>query len=143
MLATDGAYREDGTFVPLSFHSLETLTEAFRRAVLADFVKLELFTPETADSMLLWPHSGFHVHNGVRIEEDDVRGKLQLARYSARAPLSLARMTYDAEEGVVTIASDKSEGPTAGTHRFEALEFLAKLLAHIPRKGEILCRYYG
>jgi hypothetical protein len=28
-------------------------------------------------------------------------------------------------------------------HTFEALEFLAKLLAHVPRKGEILVRYYG
>ena len=143
MLVTDGAYRVDGCFVPLSFHSLETLTEAFRRAVLADFVKLGLFTPETADSILAWPHSGFHVHNAVRLEAEDSQGRLQLARYAARAPLSLARMSYDAREGVVTIVSDKSEGPTAGVHRFEALEFLAKLLAHVPRKGEILVRYYG
>ena len=27
MLVTDGAYREDGTFVPLSFHYLESLAE--------------------------------------------------------------------------------------------------------------------
>jgi hypothetical protein len=52
-------------------------------------------------------------------------------------------MTYDAREGVVTITSDKAEGPTAGVHRFDALEFLAKLLAHIPRKREVLVRYYG
>jgi hypothetical protein len=52
-------------------------------------------------------------------------------------------MTYDAREGVVTITSDKAEGPTAGVHRFDALEFLARLLAHIPRKREVLVRYYG
>jgi hypothetical protein len=52
-------------------------------------------------------------------------------------------MTYDAEGGVVTIASDKTEGPTAGTHTFEPLEFLARLLAHVPRKSEIYVRYYG
>jgi hypothetical protein len=52
-------------------------------------------------------------------------------------------MTYDADEGVVTIASDKREGPTAGTHRFDALEFLAKLLAHVPRKREMMVRYCG
>lgn len=143
MLATDGAYREDRSFVPLSFHYLETLAEAFRRAVLAEFVRRGLFTPEIADSMLAWPHSGFHVHNGVRIEADDDRGRLQLARYAARAPLSLNRMTYDLDEGTVTIASDKTQGPTAGIHRFDALEFLARLLAHVPRKGEILVRYCG
>ena len=68
-------------------------------------VKLGLFTPETADSMLLWPHSGLHLHNAVRIEADDDRGRLQPARYAARAPLALERMSYDNVEGVVTIAS--------------------------------------
>jgi hypothetical protein len=52
-------------------------------------------------------------------------------------------MTYEAEEGVVRIVSDKVDGPTAGTHTFEPLEFLAKLLAHLPRKNEIYVRYYG
>jgi hypothetical protein len=85
LLAMDGAYRDDGSFVPLSFHDPATLTELFRRKVLAAFVK----------------------------------------------------------DGVVTIVSDKSDGPTAGTHTFEPLEFLARLLAHVPRKSEIYVRYYG
>jgi len=129
--------------VPLSFHDPVVLTEAFRRAVLAAFVREGLFTPETADSMLVWPHSGFHVHHHVRIEADDAEGRAHLARYAARAPVALSRMTYDAEEGVVRIVSDKTEGPTAGTHVFEPLEFLALLLAHLPRKNEIYVRYYG
>jgi hypothetical protein len=52
-------------------------------------------------------------------------------------------MIYDAEEGAVRIVSDKTEGPTAGTHSFEPLEFLARILAHVPRKSEIYVRYYG
>jgi hypothetical protein len=99
--------------------------------------------PETADSMLAWPHSGFHVHHHVRIDADDEKGRAQIARYAARAPVALCRMTYDAEEGIVRIVSDKSDGPTAGTHTFEPLEFLARLLAHVPRKSEIYVRYYG
>jgi hypothetical protein len=93
--------------------------------------------------MLAWPHSGFHVHHHVRIEADDDKGRAQLARYAARCPVALSRMSYDAEDGVVTIVSDKTEGPTAGTHSFEPLEFLARLLAHVPRKSEIYVRYYG
>jgi hypothetical protein len=142
-LVTDGAYREDGTFVPLFFHDPAVLTETFRRGILAAFVKEGLFTHEIADSMLTWPHSGFHVHHHVRIEADDQEGRAQLARYAARAPVALSRMTYDAQEGVVRIVSDKTDGPTAGTHSFEALEFLAQLLAHVPRKSEIYVRYYG
>ncbi len=142
-LVTDGAYREDGTFLPLSFHDPSVLTEAFRRAILAAFVRLDLFTPEVADSMLAWPHSGFHVHHHVRIESGDAAGRAHVARYAARAPVALSRMTYDAKDAVVRIVSDKVDGPTAGTHTFEPLEFLANLLAHVPRRGEVYVRYYG
>lgn len=39
--------------------------------------------------------------------------------------------------------SDKSEGPTAGTETVDPLEFLARLLVHIPDKGHVTTRYYG
>ena len=143
VLATDGAFRPDGTFVPLGVHSLAVLTEAFRRAVLRAFVQRGLFSAEVAASMLAWPHSGFHVHNAVRLDGDDLGGLLQLARYAARAPLALTRITYDAAKPQVLVASDKAEGPTAGTHAFAPLDFLAQLLTHIPRQGEHLVRYYG
>jgi hypothetical protein len=143
LLVTDGAYREDGTFLPLSFHDPSVLTEAFRRAILGAFVKRGLFTPETADSMLAWPHSGFHVHHHVRIDTGDAEGRAHVARYAVRAPVALSRMTYDAKEAVVRIVSDKVDGPTAGTHTFDPLEFLALFLAHVPRHGEVYVRYYG
>jgi len=73
--------------------------------------------------MLAWPHSGFHVHHHVRIEAGDEKGRAQLARYAARAPVALSRITYYPEEGAVRIASDKTEGPTAGTHSFEPLPY--------------------
>jgi Putative transposase len=111
--------------------------------VLRAFVQRGLFSADVAASMLAWPHSGFHVHNAVRIAGEDLRGTLQLARYAARAPLALARITYDATKQQVLLASDKSAGPTAGMHTFAPLEFLAQLLTHIPRQGEHLVRYYG
>lgn len=39
----------------------------------------------------------------------------RLARYCARNPVALERLTYDRAAKVVTYRSDKSEGPTAGT----------------------------
>jgi hypothetical protein len=103
----------------------------------------ELLSEDAARSMLSWPHSGFHVHHGVRLEADDALGILQLARYAARAPIALERLHYDAPKQQVTLRSDKHEGPTAGTHSFPALEFLARLLAHVPDRHEILVREYG
>lgn len=143
LLVTDGAYRDDGSFLPLSFHDPALLTEAFRRAVLAAFVNRELLVPEAADAMLAWSHSGFHVHHHVRIEAGDHEGRAHVARYAARAPVALTRITYDPQSDTVSFTSDKAQGPTAGTHRFHALEFLARLLAHVPRRNEIYVRYYG
>jgi hypothetical protein len=119
------------------------LTEAFRRGILKLFVERELFEPEVADGMLDWLHSGFSVHDGVWLDQDDGAAHERLARYCARCPVSLERLEYDAESGTVTYTSDKADGPTAGQHTFEATAFIARLVAHIPDKGQVLQRYYG
>ena len=56
LVVTDGAFRPDGTFLHLGFHEVEVLTEAFRRAVLREFVRRELLTPDDARSMLAEVH---------------------------------------------------------------------------------------
>ena len=75
--------------------------------------------------------------------EDDRAFATRLARYCARNPVALERLTYDRAATIVTYRSDKSEGPTAGTETAEALEFLARVLVHIPDKGQVTTRYYG
>jgi Putative transposase len=93
--------------------------------------------------VLAWPHSGFHVHTAVWIPEDDRAFAKRLARYCARNPVALERLTYDRAAKAVTYRSDKSEGPTAGTETADPLEFLARVLTHIPDKGQVTTRYYG
>ena len=124
LLVTDGGFRPNGTFVSWPAHDTTRLTEAFRRAV-------------------LWPHSGFHVHTAVGVPEDDRAFATRLARYCARNPVALERLTYDRAATAVTYRSDKSEGPTAGTETVDPLEFLARVLVHIPEKGHVTTRYYG
>jgi hypothetical protein len=65
LLVTDGGFRPDGSFVTWLTHDTARLTEAFRRAVLRLFVRLELFDKDQAAGMLTWPHSGFHGHTAV------------------------------------------------------------------------------
>jgi hypothetical protein len=143
MLVTDGGFRPDGTFVHLPLHDVATLTEAFRRAVLKMFVKRDLMDIETAQSMLNWPHSGFHAHDGVWVAAENTEFAVRLARYCARNPVALGRMEYDQRDSAVTYHSDKPTGPTAGSETTDALEFLARLTSHIPNKGQVLQRYYG
>jgi len=143
LLVTDGGFRPDGTFVSWPAHDTARLTEAFRRAVLRLFVRLALFDLTQAAGMLTWPHSGFHVHTAVWVPEDDRAFATRLARYCARNPVALERLTYDRAATTVTYRSDKSEGPTAGTETADPLAFLARVLVHIPDKGQVTTRYYG
>ncbi len=76
-------------------HDTGKLTEAFRRAVLRLFVHLDLFDEDQAAGMLTWPHSGFHVHTAVWVAENDRAFATRLARYCARNPVALERLTYD------------------------------------------------
>jgi len=143
LLVTDGGFRPDGTFVSWPVHDPARLTEAFRRAVLRLFVRLELFDEEQAAGMLTWPHSGFHVHTAVRVPEDDRAFATRLARDCARNPVALERLTYDRATKAVTYRSDTSDGPTAGTETADPLEFLARVLVHMPDKGHVTTRYDG
>lgn len=93
LLLTDGGFRPDGTFVGWLAHDTARLTEAFRRAVLRWFVRLELFDAEQAAGMLIWPHAGFHAHTAVWVSEDYRACAPRLARYSARHPIALERLT--------------------------------------------------
>lgn len=55
--------------------------------------------------MLGWRHSGFSVHNQVRVGEQDAEGRKKLAGYMVRAPMSLEKMRYDANTGTVIYRS--------------------------------------
>ena len=77
------------------------------------------------------------------VAEDDRAFATRLARYCARNPVALERLTYGRTAKAVTYRSDKSEGPTAGTETADPLEFLARVLVHIPDKGHVTTRYDG
>ena len=93
--------------------------------------------------MLTKPHSGFPVHTAVWVPEDDRAFATRLARYCARNPVALERLTYDRAVKSVTDRSDKSEGPMAGTGTVDPLEFLARVLVHIPDTGHVTTRDDG
>jgi len=60
-----------------------------------------------------------------------------------RSRRQLERLTYDRTAKAVTYRSDKSDGSTAGPETVDPLEFLARVLVHIPDKGHVTTRYYG
>ncbi len=105
VLAADGVFLPDGRFVALPPVPQTLLAEGLRRAVLGVLVREEAIAPELREKMLGWRHSGFSVHNQVRVGEHDPEGRRKLAGYMVRAPMSLEKMTYDPATGTVIYRS--------------------------------------
>jgi len=87
----------------------------------------------SALGMLAWPHSEFHLHDGVWVPAEDRAFATGLARSCARHLVALSRLAYRADTGAVTYQSDKASGPTAAAEIVDVLEFLARVVSHIPK----------
>jgi hypothetical protein len=86
-------------------------------------------------------HSGFDVYVGEPIAVGDRETLGHVARYLLRPPISLERLWYDPEAEKVTLrplAAEKAE-PV----ELEPLEFIARLVQHIPDVRERQVLYYG
>ena len=106
-----------------------------------------LLTEERAELLLSWRHTGFSVHNRVRVEPEDQPAVERLARYIMRPPISLERMQWSGDgevfyqpkgghDGGPGLLGDMAEG-------FDPAEFLARVIMHVPEPRRHLVRYYG
>ena len=90
-------------------------------------------------------HSGFHVYIGNRIWPDDESGLENLAKYIVRACFSQQRMIYipveKSSNGTAKVIYTSKDGRSRKT--FDALDWLALLVTHIPARYEQTVRYYG
>ncbi len=55
--------------------------------------------------LMSWRHSGFSVHNGVRVARDDEQGREALAQYIIRNTFSVEKLTYINETATVIYRS--------------------------------------
>jgi len=123
----------------------QDLEEAFQYEVLKMLKKEGKINEAIIENMLSWRHSGFHVYLGPTIWPDDEKGLENLARYIIRACFSQQRMVYipkkDASDGIAKVIYTSKNGQSQKT--FEAVDWLAQLVVHIPGRYEHTVRYYG
>ena len=157
MIATEGAYRPDGTFICLPPTDTTRLLDVWQRKVFDLLLGAGKIDQELVEQMKGWPHSGFSVDNSVYLPACDTSGLQRLAEYMVRCPFSLARIVRVTESGSVVYRAQKGDcrrfptpasndlagGASRNFQVFEALDFLAELTQHIPDKGEHLVRYFG
>jgi ribosomal protein S27E len=137
-LVTEGGVDEAGVFHKIPRIDDSRLAELFAREVLADLVRKELLSPEWAERLLSWRHTGFNVHSRVRAKTK--REAEPVGKYMIRPLLSLERLSLDEKEGQVCYRYGKG---AKELERMDYLEFIARVVSHIPDKGQVTVRYYG
>jgi hypothetical protein len=143
VLITDGGFLPDGAFRTLAWFDSRHVERLFRAEVLRMFLDKELVTEATIDNLLSWRHSGFSAHGAVRVE--DRKGAVRLGRYMIRCPIVLKRLSWETETGVVVCRGRPSRrgGSDGGEARWDVLEFLARVVDHIPEPSQQTVRYGG
>ena len=141
VLAADGVFREDGVFIVLKAIPAKLLERRFRSEVLQLLIREGAVSKQLAASLLAWRHSGFSVHNAVRVRAHDSDGRKRLAQYMLRAPFALEKMTYDAGNGMVIYRSHLHKSLKRNFQLMTGVEWLELLCRHIPDRFEHLVRY--
>jgi hypothetical protein len=145
-LVSRGGWTRDWWWVGVPYvdeHAAELL---FRHKVLRLLQDEGLLSEERTELLLSWRHSGFSVHTGVRVEPEDAPALERLTRYILRPPISLERMQWDGRGEVCYRRKSGHDGAgsfAAGQEALDPLDFLARVIMHIPEPRRHLVRYYG
>jgi hypothetical protein len=140
-IVLEGGFDQDGTFFFIPISDLTSMTELFRRRVLALLVDRKVLDDQFARNLMSWKHSGFSIDNSVRILDHNTQESL--SEYIARPPISLKKIRYEPFKGRVLFHTTYSDYFKENVHLFDALDFLAELTQHLPPKGVRLIRRYG
>jgi len=146
-LVSRGGWTRDWKWVPLAYvdeHAAELL---YRHKVMRLLQEEGLLTEERTQLLLSWRHSGFSVHNRVRVEPEDGHAVERLARYIMRPPISLERIRWSGDGEVLYQPKGGHDGrarqPRDVAEIFDPAEFLARVIMHVPEPRRHLVRYYG
>lgn len=145
IIATDGCFNEEDDFIKSVFPNGADLEKAFQAEIFKLLKKEGKINQFIIDNMLCWENTGFNVYCGEAIQPEEQENIERLAQYVVRAPISQERMYYiSADESSNGAANIIYKGKNNGTAQtFDALDWLARLVTHIPNKGEQFVRYYG
>jgi hypothetical protein len=138
IIATDGCFDENGIFMKSRTPNATELEAVFASEVFNMLIEEDKIEHSLVKNMSTWMHSGFNVYCGEPVSPYAKEDMERLAQYIVRAPLSQERMSYLSEnEAPDSISKVIYEGKTSRSQEvFSALDWLARLVTHIPSKGE-------
>jgi hypothetical protein len=142
-LVADGLFHKDGWFQVLPEGPIAPLEELFRARVILYLVEQKLLSPERAQVLRSWTHSGFNIHKGDQVAPQNRAELEQLAQYILRNPFSVEKMQMETPGDRIIYRSRYNPKIGRNFQVFTATDFLAAVTHHIPDKGAQLVRYYG
>ncbi len=141
-LVTRGGWTGSGEWVPVPYVSPSAAERLFRHKVISLLQRTGLLDENRTRLLLSWRNSGFSVHNSVTVPAGDGRALEALARHCLRNPVSLACLRFTpGSETASYLPRDGHDGQKVET--LDALDFVARLLAHVPDPKRHLVHYYG
>jgi len=143
-IASRGLFTTDGQWIPVPYVDAHKAELLFRHKILRLLRQRELISQERIDLLLSWRNSGFSVHNRTTVYPDDAEGLHKLACYLMRAPVNLSRLRFDRDSGSGLLLYEPKRGqPLDDDALTDPLEFLARVLIHIPEPNKHLVHFYG
>ena len=135
-------------YCPLTWNARRV--ELFRAERLRILLSRNLITEQVVTNLLPWRHSGFSAHGAVCVQ--DREGAVRLGRYMIRCPIVLKRLSWERKTGEIIYRGRPSRhsgarlgrtGSRPPEVRWDVLEFLARVIDHIPEPSQQTVRYWG
>jgi hypothetical protein len=146
-LVSRGGWTRDWQWIPLAYVDEHAAQLLFRHKVMRLLQGVGLLTEERTELLLSWRHTGFSVHNRVRVEPEDRLAVERLACYIMRPPISLERIRWSGDGEVFYQSKGGHDGrarqPGNVAEAFDPADFLARVIMHVPEPRRHLVRYYG
>jgi len=141
-IVTRGVFLNDGSWHPIPYVDTQKAELVFRHKMLRLLRDKDLITEERIDLLLSWRNSGFSIHNHTTVYPNDAEGLHRLACYLMRAPANLSRLRFHPESKLL-IYEPKAGREVDDQALLDPLEFLARVLIHIPEPNKHLVHFYG
>jgi hypothetical protein len=143
-IASRGVWTPDGEWLPVPYVDEHRAELLFRHKLLTLTLLRDrgLISQDRIDLLHSWRNSGFSVHNRTTVYPADTEGLHKLACYLMRAPVNLSRLRFDRDSGLL-VYQPKSGHELDDDALTDPLEFLARVLIHVPEPNKHLVHFYG